>query len=101
MTSITAKLEALKGELNILEKEKETPLQAVKAKETDLEKTNQLISSLEADSTEKSNSLEIVTKEKSDVEAEMKPLKVQVDSFEELIKGKESAIEIPIKDSKG
>ena len=101
VTSITAELESLKGELNILEKEKETALQAVKAKETDLEKTNQLVSSLEADSTEKSSSLEIVTKEKSDLEAEMKQLKVQVDSFEELIKAKESAIEIAIKDSKG
>ena len=101
VTSITAELESLKGELNILEKEKETALQTAKTKEADLEKTNQLVSSLEADSTEKSNSLEIITKEKSDLEAEMKQLKAQVDSFEELIKAKESAIEIAIKDSKG
>jgi len=52
VTSITAELESLKGELNILEKEKETALQAVKAKETDHEKTNQLVPWLEADSTE-------------------------------------------------
>lgn len=99
MTSITAELESLKGELNILKEEKETALQAVKAKETDLEETNQLVSSLEADSTEKSNSLEIITKEKSDLEAEMKQLKAQVEGFEELIKAKESAIEMAITDS--
>ncbi|KAG0130865.1 hypothetical protein HOY82DRAFT_356269 [Tuber indicum] len=101
MASVTAELESLKGELNILMEEKRIALQAVEAKETDLEKTNQLVSSLEADSTEKSNSLETITKEKSDLEAEVKQLKAQAEGFEELVKLKESAIETAAKDSEG
>ncbi|CUS13012.1 unnamed protein product [Tuber aestivum] len=101
MASITSELESLKGELSILKEEKETALQAMKAKEADLEKANHLVSSLEADSTEKSNSLETTTKEKSDFEAEIKQLKEQVESSKELIKIKESAIEMAIKGSEG
>ncbi|PUU78347.1 hypothetical protein B9Z19DRAFT_1126939 [Tuber borchii] len=44
---------------------------------------------------------ESIAREKSDLEAEMKQLKVQVSSFEELTKPQESAIKIAIKGSKG
>ena len=98
--TLKAELDALKGEKDASEAALKAELDNLKGeKDAALEDASLQLSSLKATTAEASATLEALTKEKSDLEAELKLLQEDHLGMEERIKAKESAIEQATKDS--